>query len=190
MRVRFGAAAIAGMVVGGGLGAFGATEHRAPSALDGLVKHRAGGAISLSPRAVDGLAPSDALVSRWKPFQARHGEGWSVHVDERTAMPALLSGPGASLLPETAARAATLDDVDLAARRFLEDNADAFGAWSDLLELDRAASAELREGHWQMVYRQRVNGVRVENARSARGARAHGAGGGGELEPSPGQPRP
>ena len=39
------------------------------------------------------------------------------------------------------------------------------GDWTTVLELDRAASLELRPGHWQLIFRQSVDGVRVENAR-------------------------
>ncbi|HEX6853245.1 MAG TPA: proprotein convertase P-domain-containing protein [Candidatus Polarisedimenticolaceae bacterium] len=145
--------------------ALAASDRREPSPLDDRVRHREGGSISTHPRDVDDLAPSDALRSRWRRFRERHAGDWSVHVDGRTGMPTLLSGSGIPWLSEPAAAGATLEELDRLARTFLETNADVFGSWSDLLDLDRAASRQLREAHWQIVYRQVVGGVRVENAR-------------------------
>jgi len=71
----------------------------------------------------------------------------------------------ARLAPDDGSAATTLADADRSARRFLAENVAVFGEWSDLLDLDLEASLKPRDGHWQVVYRQRVNGVRVENAR-------------------------
>jgi hypothetical protein len=157
--------AIALTLLGAITAAHGASANRPPSRFDDRIKHREGGSISVLPREVDGLASSDELRSRWQRFRERNAGGWSVYLDERTAMPTLLSGRGVAWLPDAAPTGETLDDIDRLARTFLQNNADVFGSWSDLLELDRAASRKLREAHWQIVYRQRVNGIRVENAR-------------------------
>jgi hypothetical protein len=144
---------------------FAASDRRESSPFDDRVRHREGGSISTLPRDVDAMAPSDALRARWQRFRERHPGDWSVYVDERTRMPTLLSGSGIAWLSDSAASGATLDDLDRLARAFLEANADVLGSWSDLLELDREASRRLREEHWQVVYRQTVGGIRVENAR-------------------------
>lgn len=153
------------LLCAGTLEASGATAPPAPTPFDARTKHRERGTISVLPRDVDRMAPNDELRSRWQRFRERSGGDWSVFVDERTAMPTLLSGRGLAWLPGVGSSAETLEDLDRLARTFLGENADVFGAWSDLLELDRAASLKLRESHWQLVYRQRVDGVRVENAR-------------------------
>jgi hypothetical protein len=145
--------------------AHAASERRIPSRFDDRVMHREGGAIAVLPEPLESLAPSDELRSRWEQFQGRNGGGWTIYLDERTALPTMVSGRGIAWLPDGLPSAATLEDVDRSARKFLSDNALLLGAWSDLLELDRAASVRLRDGHWQLVYRQRVDGVRVENAR-------------------------
>lgn len=142
-----------------------AGDRRAPSPLDARVLHRAGAAISVLPLPLESLSSSDDLRSAWEEFRLRNGSAWTVYLDERSGLPTLLSGPGIPFVPEAGAAEATLDDLDTIARRFLAENVARLGAWSDLLELDRAASLELREGHVQLVYRQRVDGVRVENAR-------------------------
>jgi subtilisin-like proprotein convertase family protein len=142
-----------------------AGERRAPSPLDARIKHRDGGAISVLPEKLESLASSDELRARWNQFQSNHGGGWTVYLDERTAQPTLVSGRGVAWLPDVASTPVTLSDVDRSARAFLDGNASVLGASPDLLELDRDASMPLRDGHWQLVYRQRVDGVRVENAR-------------------------
>jgi len=162
-RSRLAVAAAVVAVMGTAVQA--ASDRRPPSRFDDRIKHREGGAISVLPREIASLAPGDALRSRWEQFQERAGGGWTVYLDERTGLPTLVSGRGIAWLPEGASRGQSLDDVDRTARKFLEDNTSLLGGWSDLVELDRAASLLVSEGHWQLVYRQRVDGVRVENAR-------------------------
>ncbi len=142
-----------------------ASERRLPSPLDGRVVHREGGAVSVLPRPVKDLAAGDTLRSAWEEFAARHDGDWTVYVEERTGLPTLLSGPGIPWISEPALVSATLEELEGHARSFLDANAVLFGDGSPLLELDRAASGRMRDGHWQLVFRQRVDGVRVENAR-------------------------
>jgi hypothetical protein len=144
---------------------YAASADRPPSRLDARIRHREGGAISVAPRDLRSLAPTDELRVRWERFQVDHGAGWTVYLDERTGLPTMLSGRGLAWLPDDDSGGATLSDADRSARKFLAENTSLLGAWSDLLDLDRDASLKLREGHWQLVYRQRVDGVRVENAR-------------------------
>jgi hypothetical protein len=145
--------------------AYGATERREPSPLDARIKQRDGGAIAVLPKALGSLSPSDALRSKWDEFQSRNGGGWSIYLDERTALPTLVSGRGIAWLPDEAAVGVTLLDVDRAARTFLNDNVSVLGIGPGPVELDREASLQLPNGSWQLVYRQRIDGVRVENAR-------------------------
>jgi subtilisin-like proprotein convertase family protein len=145
--------------------ALAATGHRGPSRLDGRVVHREGGAVAVLPRPLESLESTDALRAGWERFRADHGSAWEIHLDERTGLPSLVSGIGIPWLAGAALADATLDDLERLARSFLADNAALFGDWSTVLELDRAASLRLRDGHWQLVFRQRVDGVAVENAR-------------------------
>lgn len=144
---------------------YAASERRPASRFDDLVVHREGGVIPVFPRPAESLPESDPLRAGWAGFQDRYGGSWSVYLDERTGLPTLLSGSGIPWLPEDALTGATLDDLERLARRFLETNESLFGDWPATLELDRAASQRLRDGHWQLVFRQRVDGVRVEEAR-------------------------
>jgi len=141
------------------------TPRRTPSRFDDRIKDRDGGSISVLPKDLASLAPSDELRSRWEQFQGGHGGGWTVYLDERTALPTLVSGRGITWLPMDIPSVVTLEDVDRSARKFLADNTPLIGDWTGILELDRAASVLVSDGHWQLVYRQRVDGVRVENAR-------------------------
>ena len=46
--------------------AHAASDRRAPSPLDDRIRHREGGAISVAPRGLAGLAASDALRAGWE----------------------------------------------------------------------------------------------------------------------------
>ncbi|HXV75821.1 MAG TPA: hypothetical protein VD788_05825, partial [Candidatus Polarisedimenticolaceae bacterium] len=142
--------------------AHAASARRPASPLDPRIQHRRGGSVATLPRELASLDPSDPLRRGWEEFRARHGGDWSVYLDERTAMPTLVSGRGVSF---GSGEIHALDELDRRARRFLGEHAALLGDASELLELDLAASRRLREDHWQLVYRQRVDGVRVENAR-------------------------
>jgi hypothetical protein len=141
----------------------GATERRVPSPLDARVRLLDGGSVSVLPSALEQLAISDPFRTRWEEF-SRHGGGdWRVWLDERTALPTLVSGPGLPWFD--AGDDPTLDDLDRRARAFLAENAPLVGTGAATVELDRAASLRLAPEHWQLVYRQSFDGVRVENAR-------------------------
>lgn len=167
MRIRYSMklAAATAVVLLAIHAAHAASEKRDPSRLDDRILHREGGAISIEPRELTTLDPSDGLRVGWEQFRTRYGGDWAVHIDERTAMPTLVSGQGIAWPPNGSLGDGTLDDWDFQVRAFLAEHASLLGGWSNLLDLDRAASREVRTGHWQLVYRQRVDGVRVENAR-------------------------
>jgi subtilisin-like proprotein convertase family protein len=164
-RRRSGFVSAAGLVVLIGAVAQAASDRLPPTRFDDRIKHREGGAISVLPKSTESLPPFDELRTRWEQFQERNGGGWTVYLDDRTALPSLVSGRGLAWLPAEAPSGETLDVVDRSAREFLAKSTSLLGDWSDILELDRAASQRLRDGHWQIVYRQRIDGVRVENAR-------------------------
>jgi len=130
-----------------------------------LVRPREGGVIAVAPRAVEELGTADGLRAGWETFRRRHAGRWNVYLDERTGMPTLVSGRGIELLSAEEFEGATLDEVETAVRSFLTDHTTLLGDWKAFLELDTEASVELREDHWQIVFRQSVDGVRVENAR-------------------------
>jgi subtilisin-like proprotein convertase family protein len=80
-------------------------------------------------------------------------------------MPTLVSGRGIELFSGEEFSAATLGDVESRVRSFLNERSDLLGDWTGLLELDADASGKLRENHWQLVFRQSVDGAIVENSR-------------------------
>ncbi|UCF66198.1 MAG: proprotein convertase P-domain-containing protein, partial [Acidobacteriota bacterium] len=59
----------------------------------------------------------------------------------------------------------TLSQLETFARDFLDRHQALLGEWSGKIELDEQASGRRRNGVWQLVFRQTVDGVRVENAR-------------------------
>jgi hypothetical protein len=140
--------------------AHGASERRTFSPLDARVKPRERAGIDVAPRPLASLDASDERKPRWERFAADHGGDWTIYLDGRAELPTLISGRGITWPGEM-----SLESLDARARSFLSANASAFGDWSNVLDLDRDASVQLRENHWQLVYRQRVDGVRVENAR-------------------------
>jgi subtilisin-like proprotein convertase family protein len=130
---------------------------------DRFVRPRVGGVIGVAPRNVDRLSPEDPLRRSWEAF--RGDGGWTIYIDERTAMPSLVSGRGVALLGEEELDEVTLDEVEARVRALLEDRVSLPAVRTERLELDAEASGKLREDHWQLVFRQSVDGVRVENAR-------------------------
>jgi subtilisin-like proprotein convertase family protein len=129
------------------------------------IRFREGGVIAVAPRPVNDLESNDSLYQGWDEFRARHGGAWKIFLDERSAMPTLVSGRGVELFSKKAFEGATPDDVESRIRAFLQENSALLGDWTGTLELDAGASGELREGHWQLVFRQSVDGVRVESSR-------------------------
>jgi subtilisin-like proprotein convertase family protein len=144
----------------------GATT-RPPGRFDDLVKQRVGGAVVVAPRAIESLDDDDELRVAWEDFGDLHGGGWSVYLDERTGIPTLVSGRGIEWLSEEDLPGASLEDLEARARSFLSENREMLGDPSGTMELDRRASFKARNGHWQLVLRQLVDGVRVEDSRLA-----------------------
>jgi subtilisin-like proprotein convertase family protein len=145
--------------------AMAATELRPAGRFDDRVRSRDGGVIGVAPSAIEHLDPADGLRVGWEAFRGRHGDRWKVLLDERTGLPTLASGPGVEWLSEQALDGASLEQLDTRARAFLTANRELLGDWTTILALDTAVSTELRPGHWQLLFRQVVDGVRVENAR-------------------------
>jgi len=114
---------------------------------DRLTRAREGGVIAVAPLLVDDLDLTGRLRGDWK-----------IYIDERTGMPTMASGPAVEWFAQDALGSLTLETLKAKARAFASD-------WGALLELDRDASGLLREGHWQLVFRQSVDGVIVENSR-------------------------
>jgi subtilisin-like proprotein convertase family protein len=132
---------------------------------DDRTRHREGGAVVVAPLTLDQLSSSDPLRVGWEEFDARHGGGWTVHLDERTAMPTMAAGSGIAWFAEDALAEVGLDELETRVRAFLAENRAVLGDWSAIMQLDRRASFQARNGHWQLVFRQVVDGVRVEDAR-------------------------
>lgn len=132
---------------------------------DDRVYRAAATEILLAPRPLEDLDPGDDLRAGWEAFRSRHGGAWTIYLDERTGLPALLKGRGIAWLEEQAAERASLEELESLARAFLEEHASLLGGWESVLELDREASALLPGGRRQLVFRQVVDGIRVEEAR-------------------------
>ena len=145
--------------------ALAATAPGGERRFDDLVRSREGAVIAVAPVEVGELAAADPLRLGWEDFRAHDAGEWKVYLDERTAMPTLVSGRGIELFAAEDFERATRDEIEAKVLAFLETNRELLGDWKTILELDRDASIELRPGHRQLVFRQSVDGVTVENSR-------------------------
>jgi subtilisin-like proprotein convertase family protein len=142
-----------------------ADNFRPAGRFDDRIRHLEGGPIVVEPREIGSLGANDALRGAWGEFGDETGGGWEVHVDERTGMPTLAAGGDVVLFAAEGLGEVDLDAAALRALNFLEQRRRLLGDWTGILEFDRGASFQSRNGHWQLVFRQNVDGVRVENAR-------------------------
>jgi len=145
--------------------ALAAGAGRTAERFDDFVRTHDGGVIAVAPENVDQFDPADPVRAGWDAFRNNHGGSWAVYLDRRTGMPTMVSGSGVEWFPNDSGSCETLEEMESRARSLLERHRTLLGDWSPVLALDAGASGELREGHWQLVFRQEVNGIRVENAR-------------------------
>jgi len=82
------------------------------------VRSREGGVIAVAPRPVNDLESTDSLYQGWDGFRARHGGAWKIYLDERSAMPTLVSGRGVELFSKETFESATPGDVESRVRSF------------------------------------------------------------------------
>jgi len=159
-------AALAGLaLLAGSSDAPASGERPATTRFDERVRLREGGVIAIAPVELDQLAPAGALRRQWETFRERHGGGWRVHLDERTAIPALASGRGIELFPSGAAARATLDDLERQLENFVAANGILPPQELARARLDPQASSIGSGGRAVAVFGQWIDGVRVENAR-------------------------
>jgi subtilisin-like proprotein convertase family protein len=144
-------------------GAWAAAPRETASRLDARIVHLEGKAIGVVPQSSEQLAPTDPLRAGWEEFKDRHPGRWKVYIDERSGLPTLVRGRGIEWFPAEAA--IDLATLEARARVFLSNESELLGSWGSTIELDTNASRELRPGHRQLVFRQVIDGVRVENAR-------------------------
>lgn len=133
--------------------------------VDELVTHPRGEAIGVVPRRADSLPAGDPFRAGWERLRDGRPGAWSAYVDERTGMPALARPSGLRWFEAGARAASDPAALEAAVRGFLERNESWLGDWRGGFEVDRAASGSVRPGHEQVVLRQVVDGVRVDNAR-------------------------
>jgi len=153
------------VLVLGVTGAFAVVEdNRSVGRFDHRVRHHEGRAIGVEARQVEALAAADELGEGWREFGRRHG-AWRVFLDERTGMPALASGRGIEWFTPATFADVTLDTLEARALAFATEQSGLLGDWGGIMTLDTAASLPIGKDHWQIVFRQVVDGVTVENAR-------------------------
>jgi hypothetical protein len=142
-----------------------ASDHRPAGLFDDRIKQRQSDSAGSLPLALEQVDTAGGLRHSWEQFRSRHGGGWTIYLDEKTAMPTLVAGRGIEWFAKETFSGESLNDLEARARLFLAENIERLGDWSGMIELDRKASFSARNGHRQLVFRQVVDGTRVENAR-------------------------
>jgi subtilisin-like proprotein convertase family protein len=141
------------------------SDARPAGRFDDHIRQRHGGSIVVVPRVLESLEASDTLRAGWEDFKAHNPGNWKIYLDERTAMPTMVSGRGIEWYPANARSNASAAGLEERARAFLAEYSTILGQPSPILKLDRVNSLELRKDYWQVVFRQVIDGVTVENAR-------------------------
>lgn len=142
-----------------------AGDERPAGRFDAILHQIEGGGIAVAPRPLEDLYPADPMRAGWEAFARSAGGRWRIYLDERSGLPTLVTGPGIPWYSEKELEGLTLERLEGRARAFLTDHAALLGEWGDILELDAEASGLLGEDHWQLVFRQRLDGALVENSR-------------------------
>ncbi|HEV3457908.1 MAG TPA: hypothetical protein VHG32_15195, partial [Thermoanaerobaculia bacterium] len=108
-------------------------------------------------------ATHDAVAS----FQAEAGPAWRFYIDRRSGGMALVEGQGLPwIAPEAAARVA-VSDLEKSARGLIERYPSFFQVPNGQLVLDARGSVHFGEQgqFWNLVFRQEIAGIPVDNAR-------------------------
>ncbi len=118
------------------------------------------GTIAEKPEALPGY---DQEMAGWNTFRAKHGPGWSVHIDRRSGNPLLVEGQGIRWFQPDAA--VTKAGLESSARQFLRDNAVLFRIDDSELVLVQAGTGPIDKDHSVVLFNRTVAGVPVEEQR-------------------------
>ena len=77
--------------------ALAAGDERPAGRFDDRVRQREGGRIGVAATPIATLGAADGLRVGWEEFATRHGGRWKILLDERTALPTLVSGRSTGL---------------------------------------------------------------------------------------------
>jgi hypothetical protein len=111
-----------------------------------------------------GAAATDAVAA----FQAEAGPAWRFYVDRRSGGMALVEGQGLRwFAPEAAAASVSVVDLEKNARGLIERYPSFFQVPNSQLALDSRGSVHFGEQgqFWNLVFRQEIGGIPVDNAR-------------------------
>ncbi len=139
--------------------------------LSSFEMQREGGVIGVITVRPEELAPDDALRQGWQQFVADGNDGWKVHLDMRSGLPALVTGRGIAWLPgpgnnlEEPSGDLSIDSLQQKAREFLLKHSFLLGDWSGQMTPDLDATVRRGDRAWQISFRQQAGGVPVEGSR-------------------------
>jgi hypothetical protein len=129
---------------------------------DDLVIEDPGHGLDVSTTPIGSLPVGDRARAGWEGFKAAHGQAWQVHLDRRSGAPLLVEGDG---IPWAGMQGATVSSLATQLRAFIAGNRQLLLADDAELVLDPAASGELVEDVWQIVFNREIAGVPVSGER-------------------------
>ncbi len=129
---------------------------------DDLVIEDPGNGLEVATTPVGSLAVSDPARVRWEVFRATHGQEWSVYLDRRSGAPLLVEGKG---IPWPGAEGADVASLAASLRTFIAGSRSLLLANDTELVLDDAASGQLVDDVWQIVFGREIAGIPVAGER-------------------------
>jgi len=129
---------------------------------DGLVIQDPGAVSEVATTPVGSLALGDPARTRWDVFRATHGQEWSVYLDRRSGAPLLVEGKG---IPWAGTKGASVASLAASLRTFIAGSRSLLLADDTELVLDNAASGELVDDVWQIVFAREIAGIPVAGER-------------------------
>jgi hypothetical protein len=127
-----------------------------------LVIDDPGPSLDVATTPVGSLPVKDRARAGWEVFRAAHGQAWQIHLDRRSGAPLLVEGKG---IPWPGMEGATVPSLADSLRTFIAGNKALLMTDDSELVLDTAASGQLVDDVWQIVFGRAVAGVPVAGER-------------------------
>ncbi len=118
--------------------------------------------IDVAATPVGSLPAGDTVRAGWDGFRATYGRDWSIYLDRRSGAPLLAEGNG---IPWPGTKGATVASLAASLRPFAAARRSLLLADDSELVLAPAASGELSDDVWQIVFDRAVAGIPVEGER-------------------------
>ena len=155
-------AGIVALVLAGTSGIYALQVPEKGGRFEELVIEDPGNGLGVAATPVASLAVGDPARAKWEVFRAAHGQEWSVYLDRRSGAPLLVEGKG---IPWPVTEGATSASLATSLRPFIAGSRSLLLANDAELVLDEAASGELNDNVWQIVFGRKIAGIPVAGER-------------------------